>query len=88
MSRTIDQQIAEATNKIQRLKSKKKARDTHLKIVVGATMIAEARADPRMAALMVKALQARVTRDVDLKEIASLMEDLTKHAKALPTQES
>lgn len=81
MTRTIDQQIAEATNKIQRLKSKKKARDTRLKIVVGATMIAEARANPQMAALMVKALQARVTRDVDLKEIAVLMQDLTKHTK-------
>jgi hypothetical protein len=88
MSRTIDQQIAEATNKIQRLKSKKKARDTRLKIVVGATMIAEARADPQMAALMVKALQTRVTREVDLKEIASLMEDLTKHAQLQPTRES
>jgi hypothetical protein len=88
MIRTIDQQIAEATNKIQRLKSKKKARDTRLKIVVGATMIAEARADPQMAALMVKALQTRVTREVDLKEIASLMEDLTKHAQLQPTRES
>ena len=82
MSKTIDQQIAEATNKIQRLKSKKKARDTRLKIVVGATMIAEARANPQMAALMVKALQARVTRDVDLREIAPLMDDLTKPVKS------
>ena len=88
MSRTIDQQIAEATNKIQRLKSKKNVRDTRLKIVVGATMIAEARANPQMAFLMVKALQARVTRDVDLKEIAALMEDLTKPAKAQPVKES
>lgn len=88
MSRTIDQQIAEATNKIQRLKSKKNVRDTRLKIVVGATMIAEARANPQMASLMVKALQARVTRDVDLKEIAALMEDLTKPAKAQPVKES
>lgn len=81
MIRTIDQQIAEATNKVQRLKSKKKARDTRLKIVVGATMIAEARANPQIAALMVKALQARVTRDVDLREIAALMDDLTKPVK-------
>jgi hypothetical protein len=77
MARTIDQQIAEATNKIQRLKTKKKTRDTRLKIVVGATLIAEAKANPELARLMVTALQARVTRPVDLKEIEPLLDELT-----------
>lgn len=81
MARTIEQQLAEATNKLQRLKAKKKTRDTRLKIVVGATLIAEARNSPQFAALVVKALQARVTRPVDLKEVGPLLDELTRQSE-------
>mgnify|MGYP006981759802 CR=1 FL=1 len=85
MHRTIDQQIAEATNKLQRLKSKKKTRDTRLKIVVGAAMLAEARANPDMAQQMTQVLQARVTRPVDIKEIAPLLAELSTRKKKSPS---
>ena len=39
MPRTIDQQIAEAENRVQRLKTKKRTKDTRRKIIVGATII-------------------------------------------------
>lgn len=81
MNRSIDQQIAETTNKLQRLKSKKKTRDTRLKIVVGASIIAEAKANPEAAHVLLKALQTHVTRAVDQKEIAALIEHLSNPAK-------
>lgn len=79
--RSIDQQIAEATNKLQRLKAKKQTRDTRLKIVVGATMIAEARANKQAADILLSALQKHVTRDVDKKEVAALIEELSNDRK-------
>lgn len=39
MPQTIDQQIAEAENRVQRLKTKKRTKDTRRKIIVGATII-------------------------------------------------
>ena len=81
MNRSIDQQIAEATNKLQRLKSKKKTRDTRQKIVVGASIIAEAKANPEAAHVLLKALQKHVTRAVDQKEVAALIEDLSNPEK-------
>ena len=76
MSRTIEQQIAEATNKLQRLKTRQRTKDTRRKIVVGATMLAEARENPAVAKMMLSALQSRVTREVDIKDIAPVIDEL------------
>lgn len=76
MARTVEQQIAEATNRLQRLRAKKKTRDTRLKIVVGASIMSAARTDPEAAALLLRVLQRNVKRDVDQKEVATLIEEL------------
>lgn len=49
MPRTIDQQIAEAENRVQRLKTKKRTKDTRRKIIVGATIIPAAFKDKKLA---------------------------------------
>ena len=69
MPRTIDQQIAEAQAKLNRLKTRQKASDTRRKIIVGAIVTTEALKDPKIA-----------TREVDQKEIAGLLAELDAKA--------
>lgn len=78
MARTIEQQIAEAQNKLARLKSKQRTKDTRRKIVVGAAMLAEIRDNPAAAALLLDTLKRRITRDVDKRDLAPVIEELRK----------
>ena len=81
--RTIDQQIAEATAKLARLKTRAKANDTRRKIIPGSVVISDALKDPAAARALAALLRRTVTRDVDLKEVASLLAELdTKAGKA------
>ena len=78
MPRTIDQQIAETINKLQRLKTKKRTKDTRRKIIVGAVVTAEAFKDKALAAQLVQLLEIALTRDVDKRDAAPLIADLRK----------
>lgn len=80
MARSIDQQIAEAQAKLNRLKSRQKAADTRRKIIVGAVVTTEALKDPKIARWMASTLRKNVTRDVDLKEVAGLLDELDAKA--------
>ena len=80
MARSIDQQIAEAQAKLNRLKSRQKAADTRSKIIVGAVVTTEALKDPKIARWMAGTLRKNVTRDVDLKEVAGLLDELDAKA--------
>ena len=61
MARSIDQQIAEAQAKLNRLKSRQKAADTRRKIIVGAVVTTEALKDPKIARWMAGTLLALST---------------------------
>jgi hypothetical protein len=78
--RTIDQQIAEATAKLSRLKTRAKANDTRRKIIIGSVVISDALKDPAEARSLAALLRRTVTRDVDLKEVASLLTELDAKA--------
>ena len=80
MARSIDQQIAETQAKLNRLKSRQKAADTRRKIIVGAVVTTEALKDPKIARWMAGTLRKNVTRDVDLKEVAGLLDELDAKA--------
>lgn len=80
MARRIDQQIAETQAKLNRLKSRQKAADTRRKIIVGAVVTTEALKDPKIARWMAGTLRKNVTRDVDLKEVAGLLDELDAKA--------
>ena len=82
MTRTIDQQIAEAEAKLQRLKTKAKANETRRKIIVGSVMITDALKDPNAARSLAALLRRSVTRDVDKKEVADLLAALDTKAGA------
>jgi hypothetical protein len=80
MPRTIDQQIAEAQAKLNRLKTRQKASDTRRKIIVGAVVVKAALESPDAAAKLAGLLRDRVTRELDVKDIQQLLASLDKKA--------
>jgi predicted membrane chloride channel (bestrophin family) len=78
--KTLQQQIASAESKLARLRTKKKASDTRVKIVVGAVVAKAALESPQAAAKLAALLRERVTRDLDVKELQPLLSDLDQKA--------
>ena len=80
MARSIDQQIAEAQTRLNRLKTRQKATETRRKIIVGAIVTTEALKDPKIARWMAATLRKNATREVDQKELTGLLADLDAKA--------
>lgn len=80
MARTIDQQVAAAQAKLARLKTRQKANETRRKIIVGALVTNAALNDPKIARWLATTLRKNATRDIDRKELASLLEELDQMA--------
>lgn len=78
--KTLQQQIATTESKLARLRTKKKASDTRIKIVVGAVVAKAALESPQAAAKLAALLRERVTRDLDVKELQPLLSDLDEKA--------
>ena len=76
MARSVDQQIAETQAKLARLKQRQKASETRRKIIVGSVVISNALRKPDKARALATMLRSTVTREVDQKEIAGLLEEL------------
>ena len=76
MSRTIDQQIAEAQARLARLRSRQKASETRRKIIVGSVVISNALREPDKARALAALLRRLVTREVDQKEVEGLLGEL------------
>ena len=82
MARTIDQQIAEAQARLNRLRTKAKASETRRKIIVGAVVTSEALKDPKIARWMAATLRKTVNREVDQKELVGLLAELDAKAQS------
>ncbi len=80
MTQTIQQKIAETQARLQRLKAKAKADQTRQKIIVGSIMINDALNDPRRAKYLAERVRTGLTRDLDLKAVAVLLEQLDQKA--------
>lgn len=78
--KTLQQQIATAEAKLARLRTKKKASDTRVKIIVGAVTTKAALESPEAAAKLAALLRERVMRDLDVKEIQPLLTELDEKA--------
>ena len=88
MARSIDQQIAETQAKLARLKDRQKASETRRKIIVGSVVISNALREPEKARALAALLRRAVTREVDRKELAGLIEELDQAAeKAAPRED-
>ena len=81
MARTIDQQIASTQAKLARLKERQKASETRRKIIVGSVVISNALKEPEKARALAALLRRAVTREVDQKELAGLIEELDQAAE-------
>ena len=81
MARSIDQQIAEAQARLNRLRTRAKATETRRKIIVGAIVTTEALKDPKIARWMAATLRKTVTREVDQKELVGLLAELDAKAQ-------
>jgi len=76
MARTIDQHIAETQAKLARLKTRKKASNTRLKIIVGSIVTREALKDRKIAKWLLYTLRKGKLREADQKELSRLLDDL------------
>ena len=85
MTQTIQQKIAETEARLQRLKAKAKADQTRQKIIVGSILINDAFKDPRRAKYLADRIRAGLTRDIDVKAVADLLETLDRKS-AEPTE--
>ncbi len=84
MSRTLEQKIADAEARLQRLKAKSRSLDTAQKVVVGAALLAKVRKpeEVQLRARLLQFLKAEVTRQADVTRILPLINEL----EALPGQ--
>ena len=82
MSRTLEQKIAEAEARLQRLKAKSRSLDTAQKVIVGAALLAKVRKPVQLRAWLLQFLKAEVTRQADVTRILPLINEL----EALPEQ--
>jgi len=80
MTQTIQQKIAETEARLQRLKAKAKADQTRQKIIVGSILINDALNDPRRATYLAERIRTGLTRDIDLKAVTTLLEQLDQKA--------
>lgn len=78
MTKTVEQKIAEAESRLARLRQQKSTKDTRRKIIVGALIIAEALKDPAAARKLSDLIAAKVIRDVDKADIATLVAELSR----------
>jgi len=80
MTQTIQQKIAETEARLQRLKAKAKADQTRQKIIIGSILINDALNDPRRAKYLAERVRTGLTRDIDLKAVAALLDQLDSKA--------
>jgi len=80
MTQTIQQKIAETEARLQRLKAKAKADQTRQKIIVGSILIHDALNDPRRAKYLADRIRSGLTREIDVKAIAALLNLLDQKA--------
>ncbi|EOZ4832369.1 mobilization protein [Escherichia coli] len=83
MSRTLEQKIAEAEARLQRLKAKSRSLDTAQKVIVGAAMLARVRRpeETQLRAFLLQFLRKEVTRQADVNRLQPLINELEKLPK-------
>lgn len=76
MAVTIDQKIAQHEAAIARLREKSRALETGQKIILGGMLMNAARRDPSIREWLLQEASRSVTRDVDRKRLAPLLDEL------------
>lgn len=76
MSVTVDQKIAQHEAAIVRLREKSRALENGQKIILGSMLINAARRDPDTRAWLLQEAARSLTREVDRKRLAPLLDEL------------
>ncbi len=84
MTRTIEQQIAEAEARLARLRNQSRQLENGQKIILGGMLLTAARHDPKIRAWVLKEAEKAVTRDIDKKRLQPLLEELKAMKDNLP----
>lgn len=78
MSRTLEQKIAEAESKLNRLKAKNRAQVTGQKIILGGILLNGALNEPKIRGWLIAEAYRVVTREADMKRLEPLLNHLEK----------
>lgn len=76
MAQTIEQKIAEAEAKLNRLRQQSRQLENGQKIILGGLLLAEARKDQRIRQWLIETAGKSITRDVDKKRLEPLLVEL------------
>lgn len=79
MARTLEQKIAALDAKIARLRYQNRKLETGQKIILGGMLLNAARRDSRIRRWLIDEAAKTVTRNLDKKRLAPLIEELTKN---------
>ena len=90
MSRTLEQKIADAEARLQRLKAKSRSLDTAQKVIVGAALLAKVRkpGETQLRAWLLHLLKTEVTRQADVSRIQPWIDELNALPKPVPKEVS
>ncbi|MBE7567507.1 hypothetical protein [Acidithiobacillus sp. HP-11] len=86
MAQTLKQKIAEAEDKLARLREQSRRTENGQKIILGGMLIHAARKDTKIRAWLLAEAERSVTREVDKKRLAPLLDTLRMTPE--PNQES
>ena len=78
MARTLEQKIAAIDAKIARLRHQDRKLETGQKIILGGMLLNAAHRDPRVRKWLIDEAAKSVTREVDNKRLAPLLEELAQ----------
>ncbi len=84
MAQTLEQKIAEAENKLARLREQSRRTENGQKIILGGMLIHAARKDDKIRAWLLEEAERSVTREVDKKRLAPLLDILRRTPEAKP----
>jgi hypothetical protein len=84
MTNTLEQKIADTEARLARLRQQGRKLDNGQKIIVGGLLINAARNEPRIRKWLLDETAKSVTRDVDKKRLAPLLDELAKMPKETP----
>ncbi len=74
--KTIEQQIAAKEAELTRLKDKQRKLENGQKIILGGFLLNEVKADAKIRSWLLRRVAETVTRDIDKKRLAPLLEEL------------
>ena len=86
MAQTLEQKIAEAEDKLARLREQSRRTENGQKIILGGMLIHAARKDAKIRAWLLEEAEKSITREVDKKRLAPLLDTLRMTPE--PNQES